>query len=87
MDAAADSGKSTSNPTKPTCWSEVTPMQRIVIFLLGLVLGGGLMASVPLGKAHDDLTGALASPESHPLLLHMTTGGVALPGSNLPARC
>ena len=32
-------------------------MQRIVIFLLGLVLGGGLMASVPLGKAHDDLTG------------------------------
>src|ERR1700756_4051801 len=50
------------------------PMQRIVIFLLGLVLGEGLMASVPLGKAHDDLTGALASPENHPLLLPMTTG-------------
>ena len=49
-------------------------MQRIVIFLLGLVLGCGLMASVPPGKAHDDLTGALASPENHPLLLHMTTG-------------
>src|SRR5262245_65540233 len=45
------------------CWSEVTPMQRIVIFLLGLVLGGGLMASLPSGKAHDDLTGALARPE------------------------
>ena len=50
-------------------------MQRIVIFLFGLLLGGGLVASVPPGKAHDDLTGALASPENHPLLLHMTTGG------------
>jgi predicted peroxiredoxin len=49
-------------------------MQRIVIFLLGLLLGGGLTASVPPGHAHDDLTGALASPENHPLLLHMTTG-------------
>jgi predicted peroxiredoxin len=49
-------------------------MQRIVIFLLGFLLGGGLMASVPPGQAHDDLTGALASPENHPLLLHMTTG-------------
>ena len=49
-------------------------MQRIVIFLFGLLLGGGLMGSVPPGKAHDDLTGALASPENHPLLLHMTTG-------------
>jgi len=74
VDAAADSGESTGKPMEPTCWSEVTPMQRIVIFLLGLVFGGGLMASVPLGKAHDDLTGALASPENHPLLLHMTTG-------------
>src|SRR5262249_7554875 len=61
-------------PTEPTCWSEVTPMQRIVIFLLGLVLGGGLMGSIPMVKAHDDLTGALASPENHPLLLHMTAG-------------
>src|SRR5262249_31729455 len=74
MDAAADSGESTIKPTEPTCWSEVTPMHRIVIFLLGLLLGGGLMASVPPGKAHDDLTGALASPENHPLLLHMTSG-------------
>src|SRR5215510_98575 len=74
MDPSADSGESTSKPTEPTCWSEVIPMQRIVIFLLGFLLGGGLMASVPPGKAHDDLTGALASPENHPLLLHMTTG-------------
>jgi predicted peroxiredoxin len=74
MDPTADSGESISKPMEPTCWSEVTPMQRIVIFLLGLLLGGGLMASVPPGKAHDDLTGALASPENHPLLLHMTTG-------------
>jgi predicted peroxiredoxin len=49
-------------------------MQRIVIFLLGLLLGGGLTASVPPGKAHDDLTGALGSPENHPLFLHMTSG-------------
>jgi predicted peroxiredoxin len=49
-------------------------MQRIVIFLFGLLLGGGLIASIPPGKTHDDLTGALASPENHPLLLHMTTG-------------
>src|SRR5262249_32715408 len=74
MDPSADSGESTSKPTEPMCWSEVTPMQRIVIFLLGLLLGGGLTASVPLGQAHDDLTGALASPENHPLLLHVTTG-------------
>jgi len=33
-----------------TGWSEVIPMQRIVIFLFGLLLGGGLMASVPPGK-------------------------------------
>ena len=31
------------------------------------------MAAVPSGKAHDDLTGALAAPENHPLLVHMTT--------------
>jgi predicted peroxiredoxin len=49
------------------------PMQRIVIFLLGAFVGGGLMASVPSGKAHDDLTGALAAPENHPLLVHMTS--------------
>lgn len=49
-------------------------MQRIVIFMLGFVLGGGLMGSVPMGKAHDDLTGALVNPENHPLLLHMTAG-------------
>ena len=48
-------------------------MRRIVIFLLGVLVGGGLMAAVPPGKAHDDLTGALASPENHPLLVHMTT--------------
>jgi predicted peroxiredoxin len=49
-------------------------MQRIVIFLLGLLLGGGLTASVPSGRAHDDLTGGLTTPENHPLLMHMTTG-------------
>jgi predicted peroxiredoxin len=48
-------------------------MRRIVIFLLGALAGGGLMASVPSGSAHDDLTGALAAPENHPLLVHMTT--------------
>src|SRR5499427_8465317 len=67
-------GREYIKPTEPTCWSEVIPMQRIVIFLFGLLLGGGLIASIPPGKAHDDLTGALASPENHPLLLHMTTG-------------
>ena len=36
-------------------------MQRIVIFLFGLLLGGGLIASIPPGKTHDDLTGALAA--------------------------
>ena len=50
-----------------------SPMRRIVIFLLGVLVGGGLMAAVPSGKAHDDLTGALAAPENHPLLVHMTT--------------
>jgi len=49
-------------------------MQRIVIFLLGLLVGGGLIAAVPPGKAHDDLTGGLTTPENHPLLIHMTTG-------------
>jgi predicted peroxiredoxin len=49
-------------------------MQRIAIFLLGLLVGGGLMASVPPGKAHDDLSGALTTPENRPLLVHMTTG-------------
>ena len=48
-------------------------VRRIVIFLLGVLVGGGLMAAVPPGKAHDDLTGALAAPENHPLLVHMTT--------------
>src|SRR5262249_9810647 len=67
-------GREYIKPTEPTCWSEVIPMQRIVIFLFGLLLGCGLMALVLPGKAHDDLTGALASPENHPLLLHMTTG-------------
>jgi predicted peroxiredoxin len=49
-------------------------MQRIVIFLLGLLVGGGLIASAPPGKAHDDLTGGLATPQDHPLLIHVTTG-------------
>jgi predicted peroxiredoxin len=49
-------------------------MQRIIIFLLGVLVGGALMAAVPAGRAHDDLTGALAAPENHPLLVHMTTG-------------
>jgi predicted peroxiredoxin len=49
-------------------------MQRIAIFLVGLLLGVSLMAAVPPGKAHDDLTGGLTTPENHPLLLHMTTG-------------
>src|SRR3954464_8690113 len=47
--------------------------RRIVIFLLGVLVGCGLMSAVPPGKAHDDLTGALAAPENHPLLVHMTT--------------
>jgi hypothetical protein len=37
-------------------------MLRIVIFLLGLLLGGGLTASMPPGKAHDDLTGGMTTP-------------------------
>ena len=41
---------------------------------LGVLVGGALMAAVPAGRAHDDLTGALAAPENHPLLVHMTTG-------------
>jgi predicted peroxiredoxin len=49
-------------------------MQRIVIFLLGVLVGGALMAAVPSGKAHDDLTGGLTAPQDHPLLIHMTTG-------------
>jgi predicted peroxiredoxin len=49
-------------------------MQRIAIFLLGLLAGGALMAAVPAGKAHDDLTGGLTTPQNHPLLLHMTSG-------------
>lgn len=49
-------------------------MQRVVVFLIGLLIGGALAASAPPGNAHDDLTGALAAPENHPLLLHMTTG-------------
>src|SRR5712672_1643522 len=49
-------------------------MQRILIFLLGVVVGGALIATVPRGQAHDDLTGGLTKPQDHPLLLHMTTG-------------
>ena len=49
-------------------------MQRLAIFLLGLLAGGVLMAAVPAGKAHDDLTGGLTTPQDHPLLLHMTSG-------------
>jgi predicted peroxiredoxin len=49
-------------------------MQRIAFFLLGLLAGGALIAAVPAGKAHDDLTGGLTTPQDHPLLLHMTSG-------------
>src|ERR1700704_1135995 len=49
-------------------------MQRIVVFLLGLLVGGGLIAAVSGGQAHDDLTGGVTAPQDHPLLLHMTTG-------------
>jgi len=49
-------------------------MQRITIFLLGLLVGGALMVAVPVGRAHDDLTGGLTTPENHPLLVHMTSG-------------
>jgi predicted peroxiredoxin len=48
-------------------------MQRIIIFLLGVLVGAAVMAAVPPGKAHDDLTGALAAPANHPLLVHITT--------------
>src|SRR6195256_2194063 len=50
-------------------------MQRIVVFLLGLLVGGGLIAAGSGGQAHDALTGGLRNPREHPLLLHMTTGG------------
>jgi predicted peroxiredoxin len=49
-------------------------MQRIVVFLLGLVDGGALTVAVPRGEAHDDLTGGLTTPQNHPLLIHMTSG-------------
>ena len=49
-------------------------MQRIAFFLLGLLAGAALMVAVPAGKAHDDLTGGLTTPQDHPLLLHMTSG-------------
>jgi predicted peroxiredoxin len=49
-------------------------MQRIIGFLLGLLVGGGLIAAVSRGQAHDDLTGGVRNPQEHPLLLHMTTG-------------
>lgn len=49
-------------------------MQRIVIILLGLLVGGGLIPPAPFGAAHDDLTGGLTTPENHPLLLQMTMG-------------
>jgi predicted peroxiredoxin len=49
-------------------------MQRIAIFLLGLLVGGALIAAVPPGQAHDDLTGGVTTPQDHPLLIHMTTG-------------
>src|SRR5262245_14293849 len=74
VDPSADSGESTSKPTEPMCWSEVTPMQRIVIFLLGLLLCGGLTTSDPPAHAQPYLTAACARPEDPPLLLHMTTG-------------
>ena len=48
-------------------------MQRMVIFLAGLLLGGGLGTAIPAGQAHDDLTGARSNPENHPLLVHMTS--------------
>jgi predicted peroxiredoxin len=49
-------------------------MQRIAIFLLGLLVGGAMMAAVPSGQAHDDLTGGLTTPQDHPLLIHFTSG-------------
>jgi predicted peroxiredoxin len=49
-------------------------MQRIVIFLLGLLVGGALMAAIPPGRAHDDLSGGVTTPQDRPLLIHMTTG-------------
>jgi predicted peroxiredoxin len=49
-------------------------MQRMMIFLAGLLLGAALVAAIPAGQAHDDLTGGMSAPENHPLLVHMTTG-------------
>jgi len=49
-------------------------MQRIAMFLLGLLVGGVLTTGIPAGKAHDDLTGGPTTPQDHPLLLHMTSG-------------
>ena len=36
-------------------------MQRIAMFLLGLLVGSALVAAVPSGQAHDDLTGGLTT--------------------------
>lgn len=51
-------------------------MQRFMIFVIGLLVGSGLMAAIPSGQAHDDLTGGLTTPENHPLLVHMTSDDV-----------
>jgi predicted peroxiredoxin len=72
MDAARDSSEIRAKPTGSHAAAR-SPIRRIVIFLLGVLVGGSLVAAVPSGKAHDDLTGALAAPENHPLLVHMTT--------------
>jgi predicted peroxiredoxin len=48
-------------------------MQRMFIFIIGLLLGGGLVTAIPAGQAHDDLTGARSNPENHPLLVHITS--------------
>jgi predicted peroxiredoxin len=49
-------------------------MQRMIVFLAGLLIGGALVTAIPAGQAHDDLTGAQSNPENHPLLVHMTNG-------------
>src|SRR3981189_2387 len=45
------------------------------MFLLGLLVGGALIAAGPSGQAHDDLTGGVTTPQDHPLLIHFTSGG------------
>src|SRR5262249_42468475 len=70
--AQRDSAK--VSPVKGNLMRRGDAMQRITIFLLGLLVGGALMVAVPVGRAHDDLTGGLTTPENHPLLVHMTSG-------------